>query len=157
MLRSADTLISSLFASFGLTAKLDEHRLIADWPHLVGPQIAAHTRPQDVRGRTLWVAVDSSTWLHELTLLKPLLLAKIGPHTGKAVVQDVRFVIGEVSAPLETTPVAAPATSFVAPATEAAVNNAVSALADTDLRESLRRLLRKIAAEHPPPGTDVRL
>lgn len=146
MLRPTDTLLSSLFASFGLSAKLDEYRLIADWPQIVGPQIAAHTKAQEVRGRTLWVAVDSSTWLHELTLLKPLLLAKLAPHTGKAVVQDVRFVIGEVSSPAGSKAVPA-AASPVAPETEAAVNDAVSGLTDTELRESLRRLLRKIAAD----------
>jgi hypothetical protein len=139
-------LIPSLFRSFGLTAKLDEHRLIADWARIVGPQIASHAAPREVRGKTLWVVVDSSTWLHELTLFKPLLLRKIGPYAGTAQIQDVRFVIGEVPA-LETVGErharkAAP----LPPEDEAAVNRAVSALHDEDLRESARRLLRKAAA-----------
>jgi hypothetical protein len=147
-------LLSSLFASFGLSAKLDEHRLIEDWPRIVGPQIAAHTRAQEVRGKTLWVVVDSSTWLHELTLLKPLLLAKLAPHTGKAVVQDVGFVIGEVSPPAKATAVPAATVSFVTPESDAAVDDAVSALTDSELRESLRRLLRKIAADQRAANTD---
>jgi hypothetical protein len=150
--RSTETLIPSLFASFGLTAKLDEHRLIAGWPRIVGPQIAAHATPHEVRGKTLWVAVDSSTWLHELTLLKPLLLAKIAPHLGKADVRDVRFVIGDVSAPADAMVVRPPTTPLLAPEDEVAVDRVVSALADTDLRESLRRLLRRAAADHPPGG-----
>lgn len=150
-MRSTDTLIPSLFASFGLTAKLDEHRLIADWPRIVGPQIAAHATPQDLRGKTLWIVVDSSTWLHELTLLKPLLLKKIAPHTGKADVRDVRFVIGEVSAPEDVSAHRPPEVPRLAPEDAAAVDHAVSVLADADLRESVRRFLQRAAAD-PSPG-----
>ncbi|MEW6682408.1 MAG: DciA family protein [Nitrospirota bacterium] len=146
-MRPTETLIPSLFASFGLTAKLDEHRLIAAWPRIVGPQIAAHAAPQEVRGKTLWVVVDSSTWLHQLTLLKPLLLAKLGPHVGKAVVRDVRFVIGEVSAPADTGAAPPLSAAPLTPEDEAAVDQAVSALPDADLRESLARLLRRAAAK----------
>jgi hypothetical protein len=147
-MRPTHTLIPSLFASFGLTAKLDEHRLIAAWPQIVGPQIAAHATPRDVRGKTLWVVVDSSTWLHQLTLLKPLLLAKLGPHTRNADIQDVRFVIGEVSVSTDAGAAGRlPTADPLLPEDEAAVDHAVSALPDADLRESLRRLLRKAAAK----------
>lgn len=146
MMRSTDTLIPSLFAAFGLTAKLDEHRLITAWPRIVGPQIAAHTAPKEVRAKTLWVTVDSSTWLHELTLLKPLLLEKLALHAGKAVVRDVRFVIGEVHrAPVgdhEVEPETAPLT----PDVDEAIDRTVSAITDPDVRESARRLLRKAAS-----------
>jgi hypothetical protein len=148
-MRSTEFLIPSLFRSFGLTAKLDEHRLMADWAQTVGPQIAAHTAPRDVRGKVLWVVVDSSTWLHELTLLKPLLLEKIGPRVRTATIQDVRFVIGEVPV-LETVPTRrqTPVNSLL-PEDEAAVDRAVSALTDSEIRESARRLLRTAAASRP--------
>ncbi len=152
-MRSTDSLIPALFASFGLSAKLDEHRLMAEWSQLVGAQIAAHAMPREVRGRTLWVVVDSSTWLHELTLLKPLLLAKIAPRVGKADVRDVRFVIGEVSAPEGASAPRPPSkASHLPPEAEAAVDHAVSALADEDLRESARRLLRRAAADPSAGG-----
>ena len=154
-MRPTHTLIPSLFASFGLTAKLDEHRLIAAWPRIVGPQIAAHATPRDVRGKTLWVAVDSSTWLHQLTLLKPLLLAKLVPHMGKAAIQDVRFVIGDVSVSVDARVAGPlPTTKPLPPEDEAAVDHAISALPDADLRESLRRLLRRAAAG-PARGDDI--
>ncbi len=148
-MRSTDSLIPALFASFGLSAKLDEHRLIAEWPHLVGAHIAAHSIPREVRGRTLWVVVDSSTWIHELTLLKPLLLAKLAPRAGKADVRDVRFVIGEVPELVEGAPAVRLPKAELAPEDERAVDHAVSALEDPDLRESARRLLRKVAADRP--------
>jgi hypothetical protein len=145
-MRATDTLIPSLFAAFGLTAKLDEHRLISAWPRIVGPQIAAHTAPREVRAKTLWVVVDSSTWLHELTLLKPLLLEKLAPHAGRAVVRDVRFVIGEIPEPARTDPPASPAPEGLTPDEESAVDQSVSAISDPDIRESARRLLRRAAS-----------
>jgi hypothetical protein len=145
--RLTESLIPSLFASFGLTAKLDEHRLIAAWPKVVGPQIAAHATPRDVRGKTLWVVVDSSTWLHQLTLLKPQLLAKLRPHTGKADIRDVRFVIGDVPVSADVNAARPPMATPLTPEDEAAVDHAVSALPDTEIRESLRRLLRRAAAD----------
>ncbi len=144
-MRATDTLIPSLFAAYGITAKLDEHRLLAAWPRVVGPQIASHTAPREVRAKTLWVVVDSSTWLHELTLLKPLLLEKLAPHAGTAVVRDVRFVIGEIpSAPRDDQGSPREAT-LLTPEEEAAVDRTVSVISDPDIRESARRLLRKAA------------
>ncbi|MFZ5861811.1 MAG: DciA family protein [Nitrospirota bacterium] len=155
-MRATDTLIPSLFAAFGLTAKLDEHRLISSWPQIVGPQIAAHTAPKEVRAKTLWVVVDSSTWLHELTLLKPLLLEKLAPHAGKAVVRDVRFVIGDVSRAPASDQNTAPAAAPLTPDEDEAVNRTVSAISDPDVRESARRLLRKAASAAPPDPDLIR-
>lgn len=145
VMRATDTLIPSLFASYGLTAKLDEHYLLAAWPRIVGPQIASHTAPREVRAKILWVVVDSSTWLHELTLLKPLLLEKLSPHAGKAVVRDVRFVIGEIPPVPRGDQDSSRATTPLTPEEEAAVDRTVSAISDPDIRESARRLLRKAA------------
>ncbi len=145
-MRSTESLIPSLFRSFGLTAKLDEHRLIADWAGIVGPQIAAHASPREVRGKTLWVVVDSSTWLHELTLFKPLLLEKVRARAGTARIEDVRFVIGEVSRPEATSERQPRPDAPLPPEDAAAVEDAVSALDDEDLRTGVRRLLRKAAA-----------
>jgi hypothetical protein len=144
-MRATDTLIPSLFAAYGITAKLDEHRLLAAWPRVVGPQIAAHTVPREVRAKTLWVVVDSSTWLHELTLLKPLLLEKLIPHAGTAVVRDVRFVIGEIPPAPRGDQDSSRATTPLTPDEEAAVDRTVSTISDPDIRESARRLLRKAA------------
>jgi predicted nucleic acid-binding Zn ribbon protein len=148
-MRATDTLIPSLFAAFGFTAKLDEHRLIAAWPRLVGPQIAGHTTPREVRAKTLWVVVDSSTWLHELTLLKPLLLEKLAPHAGKAVVRDLRFVIGEIPEATSADQPAPHAPARLTPEDEFAVDQVVASIADPDLRESARRLLRRSATSRP--------
>ncbi|MDA0578097.1 MAG: DUF721 domain-containing protein, partial [Verrucomicrobia bacterium] len=40
--------------------------LATEWPHLVGNDVARHTRPAGLERRVLLVYVDSSVWLSEL-------------------------------------------------------------------------------------------
>ncbi len=40
--------------------------LTSEWPHLVGGDVARHTRPAGVERQVLLVYVDSSVWLSEL-------------------------------------------------------------------------------------------
>jgi hypothetical protein len=136
----ANRLIPALLKAYGLESKLAEHRLILAWPQVVGPQIAAHAAPIEIRGKTLRVVVDSSPWLHELTLLKPLLLGKLARHAEGALVQDVRFVIGEL--PARSSTAAADPTPHRTLSEEevAQVDAAVNALTDPAIRESARRL-----------------
>ena len=44
------------------------------WTQIVGPDIARRTEPLYVRGRTLIVACEHSTWMNELTHQKQALL-----------------------------------------------------------------------------------
>jgi hypothetical protein len=54
-----------------------EARLRRQWPDIVGEPIAAHTRPDQVRFKKLYVLVHNSVWLQQLTFLKPVLLDKV--------------------------------------------------------------------------------
>lgn len=135
-----DRLIQTLLTSFGLTSKMAEHRLLAAWPEIVGSQVAAHTHPTEIRAKTLRVVVDSSPWLHELTLLKPALLDKLARHADRTLVCDVLFTIGDLP-PRERPTADAPPPRPLTAEEEALVNASVSALTDVDTRESARRLL----------------
>lgn len=145
-----DRLISDLFARHGLTAKLEEHRLIAAWPTIVGPQIAAHAVPTEIRSQTLRVSVDSSPWLHELSLLKPVLLTKLERFAGRRVVRDVLFVIGEVPRGATTGPAPKPPRSLSVDE-ERQVAETVGALKDPELRTVAERLLRRALTDLSPP------
>jgi hypothetical protein len=75
-----------------------------------------------------------------------LLLEKLAPHAGKAVVRDVRFVIGEIQPAQRGDQDSASAAHPLTAADEDDVDRTVSAITDQDLRESARRLLRKAAS-----------
>ena len=135
-------LIPNLLKAYGLDFKLEEYRLIQAWPDIVGPQIAAHTLPAEVRAKTLWVVVDSSPWLHELTLLKPVLIEKLARCGGRSLIHDVRFRIGEMPLaerpqPPETPPAA------LSPADAALLEDVLAPLTDPDLKASARRLFAR--------------
>ena len=68
--------------------------LRTEWKDLVGEDVAGHTRPGRVIGRTLVVFVDSSVWLSELTRYgREPMLAKIRERFGDQQVNAIRLQI----------------------------------------------------------------
>jgi hypothetical protein len=81
---------------FGLSVRLLEHRLQRHWPVIVGEQVAAHTRPESIRFKKLYVITDSSVWVQHLAFLKPSLLESINRAGGSLIVTDIVLRVGEV-------------------------------------------------------------
>jgi hypothetical protein len=88
--------LDDLAQRFGLSVKLLEHRLQRQWPAIVGEHVAAHTRPESIRFKKLYVIVDSSVWVQQLAFLKPSLLAGINTAAGSSIVTDIVLRVGEV-------------------------------------------------------------
>ena len=59
----------------GMSDRLAEARLVKTWSIIAGPA-GARSRAEGVEQGVLQVAVDSSGWLHRLTLEEPRLLAR---------------------------------------------------------------------------------
>jgi len=53
-----------------------------------------HIKFRYLRKGILGITVDSSSWLYQLNLQKPGLLAKLGKRS--KVIKDIRFYIGEI-------------------------------------------------------------
>lgn len=64
------------------------------WAEVVGPDLAAHTRPEAFEDGELVVAADSTAWATQVRLLAPQLLRRLGAELGAGTVRRVR-----VSAP----------------------------------------------------------
>lgn len=67
---------------------------MAAWAGVVDARLGGKTEPLRVSRGVLWVAVPSSTWVNELTLLKPQLLARLKEKLRGKVVRDLHFVVG---------------------------------------------------------------
>jgi len=89
--------LDDLAQRFGLSGKLLEHRLQRQWSAIVGNHVAAHTRPESIRFKKLYVIADSSVWVQQLTFLKPSLLESINAAAGSSIVTDIVLRIGEVA------------------------------------------------------------
>lgn len=78
--------LSSFLSSTKDGKRVDQARVVPEWPTLVGAQISAVTEPIMItRDGTLFVAVKTSSWMSELSLMEPQLLSAInaGREGGK--------------------------------------------------------------------------
>jgi hypothetical protein len=66
------------------------------WPAVVGPGVAAQTRPLEVTGDALVIATRSSAWSQQLSFLQGDILAALHGIAGFEHVVRVRFRVGRV-------------------------------------------------------------
>lgn len=90
-------ILQGLAHSYGFQVRLREHQLMREWPTIVGETVATHTKPDRVKFRTLYVIVDHSVWLHQLTFLKPALLTTLQSLHESPFIQDIVFRVGETT------------------------------------------------------------
>jgi predicted nucleic acid-binding Zn ribbon protein len=67
------------------------------WAEIVGPDLAAHTRPGSLDQGELTVTADSTAWATQLRLLAPQLVRRLNAELGDGAVVQVR-VRGPASA-----------------------------------------------------------
>ena len=97
---SVGEVLATLARRYGLQSKLFESNLTERWPEVAGETIAAHTRPDGIRFKRLYLLVENSVWLQQLTFFKPSLLEKVNAAAGKPLVTDIVLRVG-VIAPME--------------------------------------------------------
>jgi len=86
-------LLTTLTADRKWTRALNRHRLFEFWDEAVGSEVAAHARPQVIRGSVLHVEVTDSVWMQQLHLQKSLLLEVVNGRLGEEGLNDIRFVL----------------------------------------------------------------
>lgn len=72
----------------------DIHRIIAVWSEVAGRKLAQHTRPAQLRKKTLLVYVAESAWLYQANFYKEKLLADLKRKIGEGKVNNIQFRIG---------------------------------------------------------------
>ena len=76
----------------GLARRIEQAEAVVDWPAVVGPQIAAVTQPISLTpDGTLFIAVTTHSWMNELSLMEPDLLAALNKVEGREKVRKIRF------------------------------------------------------------------
>jgi len=77
-------------------ADLELLSLWETWTEAVGEEVARHTRPKAFKGTLLIVTVDSSVWIHHLSMMKDEIMARINTQLGEETLREIRFSIGHV-------------------------------------------------------------
>jgi predicted nucleic acid-binding Zn ribbon protein len=78
----------------GLTRRVGQAQMIPDWPRLVGPQIAAVAIPESITpDGVLFVRVATSSWMNELQLMTPDIMARINAGRGAGRITTIRWLL----------------------------------------------------------------
>jgi len=93
----AGDLVDKMLQGIGLDERLHQYRALIIWEEVVGPQIAARTRPIRIRDGILEINVDQPTWMQQLQLMKPKILAQLNAELGKATIKDLYLKRGKVN------------------------------------------------------------
>ena len=87
-------ILTDVLRDLGLSKKLSEQRAVVEWSDIVGRRVAEHARALRVDNGRLFVEVDSSVWLQELTLMKRSVLRQINDQIGRKAIDNIHFVLG---------------------------------------------------------------
>ncbi len=78
----------------GLEERIGQAQIVAEWPTLVGPQIAAVTDPESVSADgVLRVRVSTAPWANELSMMTPRILAKLNAGR-RGRIREIRWMPG---------------------------------------------------------------
>ena len=88
----ADALRAAL-ARLPASTGLVHYSIWAEWSATVGPTIAAHAKPAQLRRGVLVVHVDGPEWMQELQYMKRELCAKLNARLGTPVVRELYLML----------------------------------------------------------------
>ena len=91
----ADRILDRLTTKMGIATRLEKEKAVILWGEVVGKDIARRAKAVSIRGKTLFVEVENSMWLQELSLLREGIIAKINTVVGSDVVDEIIFRIGD--------------------------------------------------------------
>lgn len=141
----AGELVDKMLKGLGLDERLQQYRALIIWEEVVGPQIAARTRPVRIREGVLEVNVDQPTWMQQLQLMKPKILVQLNAELGKTPVKDLFLKRGKVNVRFDKPVEPPPAWQRVEldDDEKQKINGMLMTIADHELRAEMERFLVK--------------
>jgi hypothetical protein len=88
--------LGRIFSRRGIDKKMKEMSVLKLWKEVVGKKIDKHTYPFSVKKGKLFVQVDNSGWLVQLTYLKDEIMAELNKKEGGKLINDIYFRLGEI-------------------------------------------------------------
>lgn len=136
------SVLSTILKSHGLSGRLQEYRVVAQWPALAGPVLARHAQPGGLRGKKLQLIVDSPAWMHQLSLMKPELIARINEDLGTEIVKEISLKLGDIPSN-EVRQASARPLRELTPEEQQKIDQDISSIHDSEVREMVRRVIAK--------------
>jgi hypothetical protein len=141
----AGDLVDKLLHGLGLDERLHQYKALIIWNDVVGPQIAARTRPVRIRENILEINVDQPAWMQQLQLMKPKILSRLNAELGEATIKDLYLKHGKVDVHPDKPVEPPPAWRMVKldDKEKKQVEDLLSAVKDTELRDEMEKFLQK--------------
>lgn len=86
------SVVQRMVADRGWSSPVAVGSVMARWPELVGPEVAAHCSPDSFEDTTLRVRCDSTAWATQLRLLSTALLDRFARELGPDVVRTLQVL-----------------------------------------------------------------
>ncbi len=87
--------LDPLVQRLGIATRVRQEQAVFLWPDVAGRSIARKTRAVYARDGILFVNTDSSTWAHQLTLMKSTFLQGYRERLGSDIIKEIHFRTGE--------------------------------------------------------------
>lgn len=113
------------------------------WHAIVGDTIALHSHPLKFAGQTLFLIVDHSSWVQELSFLKHQMIEKIRAEFPELRIKDIRFQPGEIPKICKKYESLGQAEKKLSDDEVEFIERAALQIADSDTRELARKSMSK--------------
>lgn len=129
------SVLKKFVSDYGLETGLTSTTIRNQWIRLVGQTIAEHTSPDVIKGKTIFIIVDTPQWLHHVSFYKQEILEKLKPYK----ITNVRFKLGRMP---EITDVRQEIDNISLSEEDSRyIENTVKNIKDDELKERFRKLL----------------
>jgi predicted nucleic acid-binding Zn ribbon protein len=85
-------ILDHVLHSQGLDKRIQEENAVVLWEEIVGPRIAKASKALRIDRGELLIEVTSSSWKHQIQMLKPDIIKKLNTRLGANTVKTIRFV-----------------------------------------------------------------
>ncbi|MGD0700482.1 MAG: DUF721 domain-containing protein [Trebonia sp.] len=82
--------VGGLLSARGWRQRAAVGAVFGDWPLIVGPQLAAHTKADGFENGELTVTADSDAWAAQVRLMAPQLIKRLAEELGHGTVTRIR-------------------------------------------------------------------
>jgi len=87
----AGDILGGVLQKQGIDETVRRHTALLGWEKVVGKRIAKRAYPLELRGKTLFVEVEGSAWIHELSFLKNDIVRGLNERAGADAIEQIVF------------------------------------------------------------------
>jgi hypothetical protein len=130
------SILKRFIGDYGLETGLALTKIKKQWTQLAGQTLASHTFPDVIKGRTIFITVETPQWMHHLSFYRQEIVEKLKPYK----IDEVRFRLGKLP---ETPGYKITAHDMYTLSDEDAtyVEDTIKSLKNAELKEKFRLLL----------------